>query len=1214
MERHQQTKTDFGARTMTWRRIVVFLLAVPLSVPAAASSTGARAEAVGRPDELVEAVVFTRLGPPDWDVFLFEAPGAAPRALTDDPALDYNAVFSPDGRWVVFTSERAGSADLYALDLERGSAPVPLTRDPAMDDAASFSPDGKRLAFVSSRDGYADVFVMPFSPGDATAESRAVNLTHRPGGDFNPAFSPDGRHIAFSRQTCLWAEGDICWEIELCVMDADGSNVRTLATARAGIPANVEYEEGVAGSPAWSPDGAAIYYYSVYSYATPSAEDAADETIEGGEIRRVSLDGSGDALVVPNGYSPAVAGDGRLAFVRPLEQDGPDTYYSGQVVSVAPDGSNLRAESPELNSWLDSCFAPDFDRSTGRMVCHRAAPGAADEPELPQGRSFVSPSGARRVELPDRTVMVQPTGAFFPALTAGGEVISTSRIRSAREASAGRGPKAAPLHVSAIDGTDLREVFAPPSGIAWGAAVARDAGWVVASVGPTFGASGENLDIWKVRLDGTEAVNLTPDSPANDAFPSISADARRIVFRSGRDGPRGETSDDPPADMAIYVMGGDGENPHRLTDSDARETMPAISPDGEWVVYVVRDARAAKLWLSRVDGSERRLLEPERAHIPDQSLHPRFSPDGRWVVFTSDRGGLNDEWPITPQPQPYGELWVVPRNGGQAIRLTSDKWEDGPNDWGSVRPVAAQVAESPLPEPAQRAADGPQPRPEDGWHLVAPEALGLERAPLEQMTEALRRDEYPNVHAVLIAKDGRLVYDEYFQGTDRRWGEHGKRHDVELRFDRDTPHDTRSVGKSIVSALVGMAIAAGKIESVDQPIFEFFPEHAALATPEKRQITLEHALTMSAGLDWNEGEVPYTSSENHEIQMDESTDPAGFVLARELESEPGTGWYYNSGLPVLLGLVTSRAAGKPLGAFAREHLFDPLGMKGVEWGGCCNWVGIPELEWESDRAWARTANPAGSLWIRPRDLLKFGALYLNGGRWNGRQLIPADWVERSLRAHLAKPGSLQEHGPGVTSVASYGYLWHHDRYDLPYGSLTVHAAYGNGGQRIWVIPELDLVAVHLTGNYNVWTSDWNAERLLLERIVPWAMNIETDYTHEQSRPVHRLEPGEWPRVDIDPARYAGVWEENGARIDIRVEAGDLLMMLPGTSGVNLLPETEHTFAMGRIEQGVPSKVFWPDARIVFVPDEGGAIVRYEGRAVGREEAIFVGVKQAGSVR
>jgi Tol biopolymer transport system component len=641
---------------------------------------------VSSPAPLVEAIVYTRLGPPIWDVYLVEAPGVAPRPLTDDPTLDYNAVFSPDGRWVVFTSERSGSADLYALDLALGGNPVRLTHHPAMDDAASFSPDGERLAFVSARDGYADVFVMPFAPGDATADSRAVNLTHRPGGDFNPAFSPDGRHIAFSRQICLWAEGDICWEIELCVMDADGSNPRTLATARAGIPPNTEYRRGAAGSPTWTPDGASIYYYSVYNYYRDSAERAKDEYIEGGEIRRVALDGSGDALVVQNGYSPAVAADGRLAFIRPLEQDGPDTYYSGQVVSVAPDGSNLRAESPELNSWLDSCFAPDFDRSTGRMVCHRASTGATDGPELPQGRSFVSPAGPRWVKLPDRTVVLRGTGAYFPALTPDGEVLTTLRIRSADEASRGgaEGLKV-PLHVSGIDGMELREVFAPPSGIAWGAAMARDAGWVVVSVGLTFSASDANLDIWKVRLDGREAVNLTRDSPANDAFPSISADGRRIVFRSGRDGRRGEAPGDPPADMAIYVMGGNGENPHRLTDSDARETMPAISPDGEWVVYVVRDSHAAKLWLSRADGPQRRLLEPERSHIPDRSLHPRFSPDGQWVVFTSNRGGLNDEWPITPQPQPYGELWAVPVDGGQAIRLTSDKWEDGPNDWGYMR-------------------------------------------------------------------------------------------------------------------------------------------------------------------------------------------------------------------------------------------------------------------------------------------------------------------------------------------------------------------------------------------------------------------------------------------------------------------------------------------------------------------------------------------------
>lgn len=663
-----------------WVRLGPALLAAIPSVGCWAQNDLATSNAT-----LVEAVVYTSLTPPNWDVYLFEEPGEAPRAVTDHPALDYNAVFSPDGRWLVYTSERAGGADLWALDLERDGVPVRLTRHPAMDDAASFSPNGKRLAFVSARDGNADIFVMPFAPGDETAEQRAVNLTRLPAGDFNPAFSPDGRHIAFSRQTCLLDEGDICWEIELCVMDADGGNVRTLATARSGIPQGTLYDGGVAGSPAWAPDGASVYYYSVYGYYRNESDRAEDESVESGEIRRVALDGSGDALVVPNGYSPTVTADGRLTFVRPLDEDAPGTYYSGQVVSVAPDGSGLRPESPALGSWLDSCFAPDFDHVTGRMVCHRATPGTIDAPALSQGRSFQVPVGVRRVELADRNVVVHPTGGYFPALTPDGEVITTLRIRSAREASAGRGPNNIPLHVSGIDGSELRELFAPSSGIAWGAAVARQAGWVVVSVGPTFAHAGENLDIWKVRLDGKGAVNLTSDSPANDAFPSISADGLRVVFRSGRDGLRGETSQDPPADMAIYVIRENGAEPHRLTNSDARETMPAISPDGEWVVYVVHEPQSAKLWISRVDGSERRLLEPERAKIPDRSLHPRFSPDGKWVVFTSNRAGLNEEWPLTPQPQPYGELWAVPVSGGEAIRLTSDKWEDGPSDWGYLR-------------------------------------------------------------------------------------------------------------------------------------------------------------------------------------------------------------------------------------------------------------------------------------------------------------------------------------------------------------------------------------------------------------------------------------------------------------------------------------------------------------------------------------------------
>lgn len=638
-----------------------FLVLASCAAPESASVSDA-AEPTAGPDSLIEAIVYTTTRPPNFDIYLFEGPEQPPRRLAPDDATDYNAVFSPDGRWIVFTSERTGNADLFALDLEHGGAPARLTRHTAMEDAAAFAPDGTRLVFVSTRGGDADIYVMPFAPDDATAEERAVNLTQRPGGDFNPAFSPDGRRIAYSRQEELWREDDEygrdtgkSFATLLYVMNADGSDVRRVSQPGPAL----EFGEGtvgaVAGSPAWSLDGDALYYYAV------------DGEL-GQEIRRVDLDGSRDVRVVSSGLSPAVAADGRIAFSRPQPPEGMDAEHAlrtGRICSVAADGSDLRAESDDGRSY----FAPDFDRTSGRMVCH--GPAAVEKLVLvdsPGSAWAFAPPGARQtVRLPDREVEVIGIRGYFPGLTAAGEVVSTLL----------RGGGPGPVVVTSIDGDEIRTLFSPEEGaFAWGTAVAREAGWAVTAVGPPLSPGDVSVDIWKLSLDGSSAVNLTADLPGNHALPHVSPDGRRIVFRSGGDG-----------GGSIYVMDGDGGDRRRLGDAAAVETMPTLSPDGEWVVFSTTRAKGRKLWIERVDGSAGRFLEPDRLEIPDVSMHARFSSDGKWVVFTSDRAGFNDEWPFGWFPQPFGELFAIPVAGGDAIRLTHNKWEDGPSDWGYVRPT-----------------------------------------------------------------------------------------------------------------------------------------------------------------------------------------------------------------------------------------------------------------------------------------------------------------------------------------------------------------------------------------------------------------------------------------------------------------------------------------------------------------------------------------------
>src|SRR3954470_13284338 len=214
------------------------------------------------PAATTERIVYSSLRPGNWDIFYFAKGEKAPRRLMNHPGLDYDAALSPDGRWVVFTSERRGNPDLYAIDLQglqAGAFPEPklLIDSAAMEDQAAFSPDGRTLTFVSTASGNADVYTIAFPPSTPPPLSAAKNLSNDPGGDFRPDYSPDGTKIAFSSDRDTPAYGHPSFpftrqrEGDLYVMDADGANARPL-------PPAADWD----GSPEWSADGRAIYFYS----------------------------------------------------------------------------------------------------------------------------------------------------------------------------------------------------------------------------------------------------------------------------------------------------------------------------------------------------------------------------------------------------------------------------------------------------------------------------------------------------------------------------------------------------------------------------------------------------------------------------------------------------------------------------------------------------------------------------------------------------------------------------------------------------------------------------------------------------------------------------------------------------------------------------------------------------------------------------------------
>ena len=342
---------------------------------------------------------------------------------------------------------------------------------------------------------------------------------------------------------------------------------------------------------------------------------------------------------------------------------------------------------------------------------------------------------------------------------------------------------------------------------------------------------------------------------------------------------------------------------------------------------------------------------------------------------------------------------------------------------------------------------------DDGWETASITDVGLDETVIAQLMDILLNDMVHMIHSILIVKDGKLVFEEYFSG-------YAFYHGPFTEFDRETKHNMASVTKSFTSALIGLAIDHGFIQDVDQKLFSFFPENSDLNNGGRDTITLEHLLTMTSGLDWDESTYPYSDPRNDIYQLWQQNDPIRYILNKPIVTEPGTQFNYSSGLTILLGEIIRDASGSRADDFANEYLFSPLGITDYEWEELPNGVLFT----------------SGDMKLRPRDMAKLGDLYLHGGVWRGQQIISGEWVDVSTEFFI-----------NASPYWDYGYKWWLFTYEIESEQIESFMAQGWGGQYIIVIPSLDMVIATTAGYYDEPESEFHVGGLVIPVILSAAL-------------------------------------------------------------------------------------------------------------------------------
>jgi CubicO group peptidase (beta-lactamase class C family) len=311
------------------------------------------------------------------------------------------------------------------------------------------------------------------------------------------------------------------------------------------------------------------------------------------------------------------------------------------------------------------------------------------------------------------------------------------------------------------------------------------------------------------------------------------------------------------------------------------------------------------------------------------------------------------------------------------------------------------------------------------WRLSPPSDLGIDDTALEAGAAELAQS--PALLSLLVVRHDALVFERYYNGSDA-----------------SQSNNIHSASKSILSALFGIALADGVIDSLDAPLADYLPEYIAADSAEAA-ITLRHVLTMSSGLEWTEDDTEYSV-------IEPSDDWVGTILAQPLTGTPGVDFNYSSGMSHVLSAVLTRATGSSTCAYAHEKLLAPLGITADHWG----------------------RDPSGvfsggyNLYMTPRELARFGLLFLRDGEWEGNQLVPTDWVQQSIQPQLPAEDGYD-----------YGYYW----WLLSGGSQDVAIAWGFGGQFVYLVPALDLMVV-MTADTATDHPELDGETFLFDHLLP----------------------------------------------------------------------------------------------------------------------------------